>query len=268
MASKVRVLPSPPAFAREAREGCHAEAQRAKAGCGRELRLGKPRGDRQSGACPAGASWPIQSLVIPNDPKAVGIEPYILVVFESRGGAQIAGIVIEGSTAQYALAALRLDPRRSVGRGTLVIVAPAILDPLRGIPRHVVDPEGIGRKRSDIDRLLHGIAGAADTVGLVLVDGPSPGIGRRRAGSGDIFPFAFRGEAVGLAGLLREPREVALGVVPIQIRGRPPAAPEAAIVRLLLAAAFGQASVPLLERDFAPADIKRLADRDLMNRRL
>src|SRR5262245_37134536 len=42
MASKVRVLPSPPAFAREAREGCHAEAQRAQAGFGRELRLGKP----------------------------------------------------------------------------------------------------------------------------------------------------------------------------------------------------------------------------------
>ena len=33
-----------PAFAREASEGCHAEAHRAKAGCAaRELRLGKPR---------------------------------------------------------------------------------------------------------------------------------------------------------------------------------------------------------------------------------
>ena len=32
-----------PAFAREASEGCHAEAHRAKAGCAvRELRLGKP----------------------------------------------------------------------------------------------------------------------------------------------------------------------------------------------------------------------------------
>jgi len=32
-----------PAFAREASEGCHAEAQRAKAGCpARELRPGKP----------------------------------------------------------------------------------------------------------------------------------------------------------------------------------------------------------------------------------
>jgi hypothetical protein len=29
---QVRVLPGPPAFAREASEGCHAEAQRAKAG--------------------------------------------------------------------------------------------------------------------------------------------------------------------------------------------------------------------------------------------
>jgi hypothetical protein len=59
-------------IAREARQGGRAEAQRAQAGCGRELRPGKP----------------IQSemgLVLANDPKAVGIEPYILVVFESRG---------------------------------------------------------------------------------------------------------------------------------------------------------------------------------------
>jgi hypothetical protein len=47
-------------------------------------------------------------LVLANDPKAVRIEPYILVVFESRGGTQIAGIVIEGTTAEHALAALRL----------------------------------------------------------------------------------------------------------------------------------------------------------------
>ena len=65
-------LGKPATFARAAREGCRAEAQRAQAGCGRELRLGKP----------------IQSeigLVLANDPKAVGIESYILVVFESRG---------------------------------------------------------------------------------------------------------------------------------------------------------------------------------------
>jgi putative endonuclease len=41
--SQVRFLPGPPAFAREAGEGCRAEARRAKAGlCPRELRLGKP----------------------------------------------------------------------------------------------------------------------------------------------------------------------------------------------------------------------------------
>jgi hypothetical protein len=39
---QVRVLPGPPAFAREAREGCRAGAHRAKAGWARELRLGKP----------------------------------------------------------------------------------------------------------------------------------------------------------------------------------------------------------------------------------
>jgi len=42
---QVRVLPGPPAFAREASEGCHAEAHRAKAGWARELRQGKPTGD-------------------------------------------------------------------------------------------------------------------------------------------------------------------------------------------------------------------------------
>ena len=41
--SAVRVRHRPPAFAREASEGCRAEARRAKAGpCTRELRLGKP----------------------------------------------------------------------------------------------------------------------------------------------------------------------------------------------------------------------------------
>jgi hypothetical protein len=41
---QVRVLPGPPAFAREASEGCRAKAHRAKAGrAARELRLGKPR---------------------------------------------------------------------------------------------------------------------------------------------------------------------------------------------------------------------------------
>jgi hypothetical protein len=41
--SAVRVRHRPPAFAREASEGCRAEARRAKAGgCCRELRLGKP----------------------------------------------------------------------------------------------------------------------------------------------------------------------------------------------------------------------------------
>ena len=198
------------------------------------------------------------ALVIANDPKAVRIEPYILVVFESRGGTQIARIVIEGTTAEHALAALWLCPRRSVGRCTPVVVAPAIFDPLRCIARHIVNPECIGRKRSGIDRLLHGIAGAAETVGLVLFDGPSPGIGRRRAGSGDVLPFAFRGKPVSLPGLLRQPCEIALGVVPIQIRDGPPAAPKAAVIRLLLATAFGETCVPLLERDFAPADVERL----------
>jgi hypothetical protein len=36
---QVRVLPGPPAFARVSDEGCRAEAHRAKAGRGRELRL-------------------------------------------------------------------------------------------------------------------------------------------------------------------------------------------------------------------------------------
>src|SRR6476661_4861599 len=39
----VRVPPPAPAFAREASEGCRAEAGRRRRGCVRELRLGKPR---------------------------------------------------------------------------------------------------------------------------------------------------------------------------------------------------------------------------------
>src|SRR6266702_5953027 len=39
---QVRVLPGPPAFAREAYQGCRAEAHLGEGGRGRELRLGKP----------------------------------------------------------------------------------------------------------------------------------------------------------------------------------------------------------------------------------
>ena len=50
---EVRALPGPPAFAREASEGCHAETQRAKAGmCGFE------------GAALAGALSPDQDFFL------------------------------------------------------------------------------------------------------------------------------------------------------------------------------------------------------------
>ena len=38
----VRVPPPAPAFARAASEGCHAEADRRRRACSRELRLGRP----------------------------------------------------------------------------------------------------------------------------------------------------------------------------------------------------------------------------------
>jgi hypothetical protein len=45
-------LPGPPAFAREASEGCRAEAHRARAGFVRELRPGKPRQTKISKTTP------------------------------------------------------------------------------------------------------------------------------------------------------------------------------------------------------------------------
>jgi hypothetical protein len=62
----------------------------------------KPNGRRRAVARELWLGKPIQGemgLVFANDPKAVGIKPYILVVFESCGGTQIAGIVVEGTTA-------------------------------------------------------------------------------------------------------------------------------------------------------------------------
>jgi hypothetical protein len=51
----VRVPPPAPAFAREASEGCRAEAFRRRRACGRELRLGKPRAREASEGCHAEA---------------------------------------------------------------------------------------------------------------------------------------------------------------------------------------------------------------------
>jgi len=47
-------LPGPPAFAREASEGCRAEAHLGEGGRGRELRLGKPACDHHRESSPQG----------------------------------------------------------------------------------------------------------------------------------------------------------------------------------------------------------------------
>src|SRR6202171_680857 len=143
------------------------------------------------------------TLVLPNDSKAIGIKSDIMIVFEPRRRTQISRIVIEGAAAQYTFAALRLCPGRSVGRGSAIAVVPAILPPFRGIARHVVDTECVRLNRAGVNRLLHGIAGTAEAIGLVLLDSLAPWISRRRAGSRGVFPLAFRRKPVGVPGLLR-----------------------------------------------------------------
>src|SRR5262249_18408278 len=145
--------------------------------------------------------------------------------------------------------ALTGGPRRAVGRGAPIIVVPAILHPLRGIPGGVEKAERVGLEGAD-RKSLRGLAGGAfAAVGLALADlAPPPVWGRSPSASG-ILPLRLRRQAIDLVGLLGQPGGKLLGVKPAEIDGRTLAASPVPIVAPMLAPALVHALVPFVESD-------------------
>src|SRR5262249_49752502 len=110
-------------------------------------------------------------------------------------------------------------------------------------------------------------------VGLAVVDRRPRGEWRGGlAGIGDaarrIFPFGLGGQAVGFAGLAREPAPVLRRIRPgaVGLRTLGPAPP--LVARLVAAGARGRALIPLRERHLVLADRERLPERHLAHRAL
>ena len=112
------------------------------------------------------------------------------------------------------------------------------------------------------------LAAAAVAVGhrlSVELDVVAPRIRRRRSGARRIFVFGLGEQPIGLAGHLREPRHVLLRVVPIDVdRWLLPAAP-ALVARLItIAAAAGDAGVPVGKSQLIFRYSKGFGNRDCM----
>src|SRR5262249_34856192 len=141
----------------------------------------------------------------------------------------------ERAAPQHALPTLPLGPGRAVRRRAAVVVVPAILDPLGRVAGNVIEPEAIGTKRAGRHRLPRRSGAAVVAIGIPAAGGAPPPEGRTGAGSRCIFPFGLAREPVRLAGLLRKPDDIGLGIVPAHVDDRPFAAAPAVVVRPILA---------------------------------
>src|SRR5690349_12571301 len=101
----------------------------------------------------------------PRDAEAVRQIPHAGVVAVAARRAEIGGIVLPGAAAQHVLAAIVVLPGGSVGRRAVIILVPAIGDPLRDTAAHIVKAEGIGGKAPDLDGVMGIIRLAAALAG-------------------------------------------------------------------------------------------------------
>src|SRR5262249_17330124 len=106
--------------------------------------------------------------------------------------------------------------------------------------------------------------GAAVVVRLLGRDGRTPPERRRRARARHVFPLGLGQQAVGLAGLARNPGHVGLGVLPADVDNRP-LTPTPALSGRLVAVppAVGDTHIPLIEGHGIPACGERRGDRHL-----
>src|SRR5215510_10181881 len=83
----------------------------------------------------------------PRDTEADMVVPGVAGVPFAVGRAELPRLVVPGTAAHDAATAVAAcRPCRAVRRRSVVVVVPAILDPLRNIAAHVVQAERIGRE--------------------------------------------------------------------------------------------------------------------------
>src|SRR5690242_2649470 len=105
--------------------------------------------------------------------------------------------------------AVSVGPRRPVGWRPLVILVPAILDPLIDAAAHVVEAERVGREAADPQRLL-GVIGlvAALAIGQTGLRVVAPPVFRGAAAARCVFPLRLAWQPIFPLRRLREPGDV------------------------------------------------------------
>src|SRR5690348_3365485 len=119
-------------------------------------------------------------------------------------------------------AVVALGPCRTVRRSALIVLVPAILDPLIDTAAHIVQPEWICLEASHLDGLLLGgcdgrAVPAVGQAGLQLVAPPVLRLGSAARG---VLPLGLGREPVWLAGGTREPGDIMPGVIPAHVGDR------------------------------------------------
>src|ERR1700743_618913 len=131
------------------------------------------------------------------------------IVTVAIGRPDIACVVLPRARADNVRWAVRANPRRTVCRGALVSLVPAVLYPLIDTTTHVIEPKWIRLEIANLDGLVAdrdvGAILAVGHAGLQLV---APPVFRLRSSARGIFPFGFAWEPVGLSGSVREPGDI------------------------------------------------------------
>src|SRR5690554_2420371 len=121
----------------------------------------------------------------------------------------------KGTATGDALGTVTAFPDIAIIRCAFVIVMPAIMHPLRNITRGVIDAKLIGFKTADFCGFAWvqlTVTGETMCLARLFVKTPPEWcIFPARSG---IFPFCFTGQSVFLAGLIRQPAGIVVGIIP------------------------------------------------------
>src|SRR6266436_3164298 len=93
--------------------------------------------------------------------------------------------------------AFRIEPGRAIARCALIVLVPAILDPLIDAAAHVVETERIGQEAAGLQRLL-GVVGlvAPLAIGHALLRMVAPPVARYAAAARRVFPLRLARQPV------------------------------------------------------------------------
>src|SRR5262249_45061825 len=155
------------------------------------------------------------------DPKPVRRVPDVGVIVITARGSNVARIVSPRAGTNDVGEARGFKPGRTIGRGALVVLVPAIRDPLVDAAPHVMEAERVRLEAAPGPR-LRGVIGlvaslAVGRVGSKLVAPPEF---RSRAAARGVLPFGFTRKPELLLRDLREPPRELLRVGPAYVGHR------------------------------------------------